>query len=217
MRIHIANSRPKTNARFCTSPPRTTTASPSTRCPPPPKLAPRKNPLLGLRRGPRARFSAPNHHRLPYQDQVQGRRERARRLPSSPAQHPKPPRRSAAPSPRSSAVFRLSFFTQHARRIPLPAPRRQHHPGRYPHPLSPSPTRLARSPPLSRTNCSQGALTLFPHRHWSFNSELWLSLPRPYPAQLNRSIAVANATSRSVMRLPASCVFSRSTTRLYTF
>ena len=63
----------------------------------------------------------------------------------------------------------------------------------------------------------RGALTLFPHRHWSFNSELWLSLPRPYPAQLNRSIAVANATSRSVMRLPASCVFSRSTTRLYTF
>lgn len=82
---------------------------------------------------------------------------------------------------------------------------------------APRPTRLPRSPPSSRTNHGQGALTLFPRRHWSFNSELWLSLPRPYPAQLNRSIAIANATSRSVMRLPASCVFSRSTTRLYTF
>ena len=33
MRIHIANSRPKTNARYCASPPQTTTASPSTRYP----------------------------------------------------------------------------------------------------------------------------------------------------------------------------------------
>lgn len=216
MRIHIANSRPQTNARFCASLPQTTTAAPSTRSPPTPKLALRKNPppLSSSRTTCSIFCSKPSPPPIPRSSSRPARARAAAAVVAGAAPEAATPITGSV----TSIVCCLPAFVLHSSRAKnLSAG------ARATAPSGPNLTTLRRAQPAYRevrrppAQTGQGALTLFPRRHWSFNSELWLSLPRPYPAQLNRSIAIANATSRSVMRLPASCVFSRSTTRLYTF